>query len=90
MLTDDQVKEQVRLLKTMLEVSPYFNGVTVQCTNNDYDMSVFEFGGDMFLEVRYNNKQSPYMLNTYLPGYMKQYGGFGSEPPCMEEVYIGQ
>ena len=85
MLTDDQVIEQCSLIKKMLEVSSYFNGVTVECTTNDYDSSVFDFGGDYFIEVRYSNEGIP----DYLPGYYKQYGGFGSEPPHMEEVYFG-
>jgi len=82
MLTHDQLQDQCKLIKRMLEVSSYFNGVTVTVSKHDGNTDVFEFGGNLFIEVRYD----PGGVHRYLPGYNKTYANTSTT----EQVYTGQ
>ena len=81
-----QVQAQATLIKKMLEVSPYYKDVQVTVVEHDMTMAVFDIGTLTFIEVRYKHVGN----DEYLPGYYKPVGGFGSEPPDLEEVYIGE
>ena len=85
MLTDDQVHEQCKLIKKMLEVSPYYINVDVIVYENEEKYTVFSIGSSEFIEVRWSKTGN----HHYLPGYENIAGGFGSEPPSKEEVYLG-
>lgn len=84
MLTEAQVTEQCNLLKKMLEVSSYFDGVTITVQENNDRVTIFDIATSHFVEVRYD----PGGIHAYLPGYYNECGGFGSEPPSIEEVYL--
>jgi hypothetical protein len=85
MFTEDSLQKMQDMIKTMLDVSPYFDWDTVVVKENEETYTVFTLGEKWWIEVRYNN----FGLHVYLPGYDKQVGGFGDEPPSIEEVYIG-
>lgn len=86
MLTDDQVKTQVDLIAAMLNVSPYFDEVKVEVTENEESYTVFSIGDDRFIEVRYAYSG----MHEYLPGYNYEVGGGGDEGPSIEVIYTGK
>jgi hypothetical protein len=86
MTSEDQSQAQATLIKKMLEVSPYYTDVQVTVAEDGMTLAVFDIGTLTFIEVRYKHVGN----DEYLPGYYKPVGGFGSEPPDLEEVYIGK
>jgi hypothetical protein len=85
MFTEDSLKKMQDVIQTMIDVSPYFDFDKVEVKENEENYTVFQLGEKWWIEVRYND----HGLHMYLPGYDNEAGGFGDEPPSIEEVYIG-
>ena len=66
MPTHEQAATHAKLIKAMLEVSPYFDDVTVEVAENEPSWTFFDIGGDYFIEESDSAAGPLYAHTTYL------------------------